>query len=106
MYVVVQIFLWFKNFHTSLVSIFLCLRCDVVQIFLWFKIFQTSFIFIFLCLLGDTHGNVLASVQDSRGNLRRLQTLQNNMERVLAEKLKELDTMNAQVKVSKQNLLL
>ncbi|XP_073258737.1 intersectin-1-like [Porites lutea] len=48
--------------------------------------------------LGDTHGNLMASVQDSRGNLRRLQTLQNNMERVLAEKLKELDTMNAQVK--------
>ena len=42
----------------------------------------------------------MASVQDSRGNLRRLQTLQNNMERVLSEKLKELDTMNAQVKVS------
>ena len=54
--------------------------------------------------LGDSHGNMLASVQDSRGNLRRLQTLQNNMERVLAEKLKELDTMNIQVKVS--NLLL
>ncbi|XP_068698722.1 intersectin-1-like isoform X2 [Montipora foliosa] len=49
-------------------------------------------------ILGDTHGNVLASVQDSKGNLRRLQTLQNNMERVLSEKLKELDTMNAQVK--------
>ncbi|CAH3182444.1 unnamed protein product [Porites lobata] len=48
--------------------------------------------------LGDTHGNLMASVQDSRGNLRRLQTLQNNMERVLAEKLKELDTINAQVK--------
>ncbi|XP_020620179.1 intersectin-1-like isoform X2 [Orbicella faveolata] len=48
--------------------------------------------------LGDTHGNVMASVQDSRGNFRRLQTLQNNMERVLAEKFKELDTMNTQVK--------
>ncbi|XP_067051383.1 intersectin-1-like [Acropora muricata] len=48
--------------------------------------------------LGDTHGNVLASVQDSRGNLRRLHTLKNNMERVLSEKLKELDTMNSQVK--------
>ena len=41
----------------------------------------------------------MASVQDSRGNFRRLQTLQNNMERVLAEKFKELDTMNTQVKV-------
>ena len=42
---------------------------------------------------------MMASVQDSRGNFRRLQTLQNNMERVLAEKFKELDTMNTQVKV-------
>lgn len=56
--------------------------------------------FVVTNVLGDTHGNVLASVQDSRGNFRRLQTLQNNMERVLNEKLKELDTMNAQVKVS------
>ena len=47
----------------------------------------------------------MASVQDSRGNLRRLQTLQNNMERVLAEKLKELDTMNAQVKVSTSKVI-
>ena len=54
----------------------------------------------FVIWIGDTHGNVLASVQDSRGNLRRLHTLQNNMERVLSEKLKELDTMNSQVKVS------
>lgn len=45
----------------------------------------------------------MASVQDSRGNFRRLQTLQNNMERVLAEKFKELDTMNTQVKVCKQS---
>ena len=58
----------------------------------------------FLNFSGDTHGNVMASVQDSRGNLRRLQTLQNNMERVLAEKFKELDTMNTQVKVRKQIL--
>lgn len=48
--------------------------------------------------LGDTHGNVMASVQDSGGNLRRLQTLQNNMERVLSEKFKELDTVNTQLK--------
>lgn len=48
---------------------------------------------------GDTHGNVMASVQDSGGNLRRLQTLQNNMERVLSEKFKELDTVNTQLKV-------
>ena len=54
----------------------------------------------FVIWVGDTHGNVLASVQDSRGNLRRLHTLKNNMERVLSEKLKELDTMNSQVKVS------
>lgn len=47
---------------------------------------------------------MMASVQDSRGNFRRLQTLQNNMERVLAEKFKELDTMNTQVKVCKQAL--
>lgn len=47
---------------------------------------------------------MMASVQDSRGNFRRLQTLQNNMERVLAEKFKELDTMNTQVKVRKQAL--
>lgn len=46
---------------------------------------------------------MMASVQDSRGNFRRLQTLQNNMERVLAEKFKELDTMNTQVKVCKQS---
>ena len=45
----------------------------------------------------------MASVQDSRGNFRRLQTLQNNIERVLAEKFKELDTMNTQVKVCKQS---
>ena len=49
---------------------------------------------------------MMASVQDSRGNFRRLQTLQNNMERVLAEKFKELDTMNTQVKVCKQNFRL
>ena len=41
----------------------------------------------------------MASVQDSGGNLRRLQTLQNNMERVLSEKFKELDTVNTQLKV-------
>ena len=44
-------------------------------------------------------------VQDSRGNLRRLQTLQNNLERVLAEKLKELDTMKAQIKVSTSKVI-
>ena len=60
---------------------------------------KITFCCLYLNLLGDTHGNVMGSVQDSRGNFRRLQTLQNNMERVLAEKFKELDTVNTQLKV-------
>ena len=62
-------------------------------------VLKIIFCCLYLNLLGDTHGNVMGSVQDSRGNFRRLQTLQNNMERVLAEKFKELDTVNTQLKV-------
>lgn len=66
------------------------------------KIFlKTNFhIYVSHLHLAEAHGNALASLQDTRGNIMRLQLAQQSMEGDLAEKLKNVDSLNNQMKVN------
>ncbi|XP_031554337.1 intersectin-1-like isoform X2 [Actinia tenebrosa] len=52
----------------------------------------------------EAHGNAMASLQDSKAAIKRKQTMQNNLEKDLNEKLKELDSWNVQLKEAQNNV--
>jgi ribosomal protein L9 len=56
-------------------------------------------------LLAETHGNAMASLQDNKAAMKRKQATESNLEKDLNEKLKELDSLNLQLKVQYELLV-
>ena len=53
----------------------------------------------FCALTAEAHGNAMASLQDNKSDNKRKQAAQRNLEKDLNERLKELDSLNVQLKV-------